>query len=98
MGTAPQAGVGKRAPSIRRPIRSNRAAARCELKDWRGAAADARRCTQLKPGWAKGWSRLGAAYYGLEQYTEVCRGGGLQGPPLSVLAWTCAVGWEGGTS
>ena len=30
-----------------------------------------RRCTELKSGWAKGWSRLGAAYFGLEQFSEV---------------------------
>lgn len=39
-----------------------------------GAARDARRCTELKPGWAKGWSRLGAAYYGLEQFSDVSKG------------------------
>lgn len=36
-----------------------------------GLGPACRRCTELKPGWAKGWSRLGAAYFGLEQFSEV---------------------------
>lgn len=55
---------------------SNRAAAHAGLKDHKAAARDARRATELKPGWAKAWSRLGAAYFGLEQFSEV---GGLCG-------------------
>lgn len=50
---------------------SNRAAAFTGLQDYGAAARDARRCTELKPHWAKGWSRLGAAYFGLEQFAEV---------------------------
>ncbi|PRW57006.1 hsp70-Hsp90 organizing 2 [Chlorella sorokiniana] len=49
---------------------SNRAAAHTGLKDYKAAVRDARRCTELKPGWAKGWSRLGAAYFGLDQFSE----------------------------
>ena len=50
---------------------SNRAAAHTGLKDYRAAARDAARCTQLRPQWAKGWSRLGAAHFGLEEFSEV---------------------------
>jgi Flp pilus assembly protein TadD len=50
---------------------SNRAAAFTGMKDYAAAVQDARRCTVLQPKWAKGWSRLGAAYYGLEQFSEV---------------------------
>ena len=55
---------------------SNRAAAQTGRKEYAAAARDAQRCTELKPGWAKGWSRLGAAHFGLEQYSEVRAGGG----------------------
>lgn len=50
---------------------SNRAAALTGKQDYAAAVHDARRCTELQPRWAKGWSRLGAAYFGLEQFSEV---------------------------
>jgi len=40
---------------------SNRSGANLKLLRTRDAVADAQRCTGLKPDWAKGWSRLGAA-------------------------------------
>jgi stress-induced-phosphoprotein 1 len=49
---------------------SNRAAALTSLKRYHEAAADARRVVQLKPRWAKGHSRLGAALLGAEQFAE----------------------------
>ena len=39
---------------------SNRCAAYQQLGRWREALDDAEATVQIKPGWAKGWSRLGA--------------------------------------
>ena len=63
---------------------SNRAAAHTGLKDYRAAARDAARCTQLRPQWAKGWSRLGAAHFGLEEFSEVRVGAAGRGIGLGV--------------
>lgn len=49
---------------------SNRSAAYAALERWNDAAADARRVVVLKPGWAKGWARLGAACMGLKLYGD----------------------------
>jgi len=48
---------------------SNRAAAKLALRDWAGAFADARQATVLKPDWAKGWARWGAAATGAGELT-----------------------------
>jgi len=40
---------------------SNRSGANLKLLRTRDAVSDAEQCTSLKPDWAKGWSRLGAA-------------------------------------
>jgi len=42
---------------------SNRSACRAQLKDVDGALSDARKCVELDSKWAKGYARLGAAYY-----------------------------------
>jgi stress-induced-phosphoprotein 1 len=47
---------------------SNRSAAYCSLKDYKSASADAEKTVQLKPDWAKGYSRKGAALYGMGDY------------------------------
>ena len=39
---------------------SNRCATFLQLGRWREALEDAEATVQIKPGWAKGWSRLGA--------------------------------------
>ncbi|WQF87000.1 Putative Heat shock chaperonin-binding, tetratricopeptide-like helical domain superfamily [Colletotrichum destructivum] len=44
---------------------SNRSAAYASKKDWQNALEDAKKTTELKPDWAKGWGRLGTAQYGL---------------------------------
>lgn len=49
---------------------SNRSAAKASLKDYTGALEDAKKCVELSPAWAKGYSRLGAAHHGLEQWDE----------------------------
>ena len=54
---------------------SNRSAAHASLGDWAAAKLDALRVTQLKPGWAKGHARLGAAYLGLQVLMCVFGGG-----------------------
>ena len=40
------------------------------LHDFKGAKEDAESCTALKPSWAKGWARLGAAQGRLGEITE----------------------------
>jgi tetratricopeptide (TPR) repeat protein len=47
-------------------LHSNRSGAYASLKDYGKAGADALRCTQLAPDWAKGWVRLGVAQLGLK--------------------------------
>lgn len=43
---------------------SNRSAAYASLKQWNEAVEDAKKTTELRPDWGKGWSRLGAAFQG----------------------------------
>eukprot|EP00878_Enallax_costatus_P022068 GHUV01023400.1.p1 GENE.GHUV01023400.1~~GHUV01023400.1.p1 ORF type:complete len:318 (+),score=111.77 GHUV01023400.1:746-1699(+) len=52
---------------------SNRSAAEASLKRYTKALKDARKCVELKPDWAKGYSRLGAAYYGLEDWDDAIK-------------------------
>ena len=40
------------------------------LGNFGAALADARKCVSLEPDWARGHSRLGAAHFGLGQWTE----------------------------
>ena len=49
---------------------SNRSACWCSLEKWPKALEDAKSAVKLKPGWAKGQSRLGQAYMGLKLYSE----------------------------
>lgn len=44
---------------------SNRSAAYASKKDYDSALKDAEKTTELKPDWAKGWGRKGAAMHGL---------------------------------
>ncbi|GKT64304.1 heat shock protein sti1 [Colletotrichum tofieldiae] len=44
---------------------SNRSAAYASKKDWQNALEDAKKTTEIKPDWPKGWGRLGTAHYGL---------------------------------
>lgn len=43
---------------------SNRSAAYASKKDWEHALEDATKTTEIKPDWAKGWGRKGAALHG----------------------------------
>ncbi|KAF4987770.1 hypothetical protein FDECE_15308 [Fusarium decemcellulare] len=43
---------------------SNRSAAYASKKDWPNALKDAEKTTEIKPDWAKGWGRKGAALHG----------------------------------
>lgn len=43
---------------------SNRSAAYASKKDYQNALADAEQVTTIKPDWAKGWGRKGAALHG----------------------------------
>lgn len=43
---------------------SNRSGAYASLKDFDHALEDANKVTEIKPDWAKGWGRKGAALHG----------------------------------
>lgn len=43
---------------------SNRSAAYASKRDYTNALKDAEKTTELKPDWAKGWGRKGAALHG----------------------------------
>lgn len=49
---------------------SNRSAAQASLQHYDKALEDAKQCVSLKPEWPKGYSRLGAAYHGLEMWGD----------------------------
>lgn len=49
---------------------SNRAAAYMSLKEYTKAIQDARRVIAIRPKWAKGHSRLAAAHFALQDYSE----------------------------
>ncbi|RID48621.1 hypothetical protein BRARA_I05125 [Brassica rapa] len=49
---------------------SNRSAAYASLRNYADALSDAIKTVDLKPDWAKGYSRLGAAHWGLKQFQE----------------------------
>lgn len=44
---------------------SNRSGAYASLKQWDKALEDAKKTTEIKPDWAKGWGRLGTAEHGV---------------------------------
>jgi tetratricopeptide (TPR) repeat protein len=52
---------------------SNRSACYASLKDWPAALKDAEQCVSLKDDWAKGYSRLGAAHMGLEDFEKAVK-------------------------
>jgi len=47
---------------------SNRSGAYAKLSNYKNALLDANKCIDLKPAWAKGHSRRGAAYQGLRSF------------------------------
>ena len=47
---------------------SNRSAANAGMAEYKSALLDANKCIDLKPEWAKGHSRRGAAYVGLKNW------------------------------
>lgn len=51
---------------------SNRAAAYQASKRYTEALQDARAAVRLKPGWVKGYQRLAAAAWALDDVSEVC--------------------------
>lgn len=53
-----------------RILLGHRSACRCALKSYTDALADAERCTELAPQWAKGFARRGAALHGLHRWSE----------------------------
>ncbi|TPX33118.1 hypothetical protein SmJEL517_g03939 [Synchytrium microbalum] len=52
---------------------SNRSAAYASLKNYQKALEDAEKTVALKPDWAKGYSRVGAAQYGLSKYGDAAK-------------------------
>jgi len=40
------------------------------LRDWEKALDDATKTTEIKPDWAKGWGRKGAALHGMGNLGE----------------------------
>ena len=50
---------------------SNRSAALMAVGRHQEALADGRKVVELKPSWVKGYARVGAAFFVLEQFTEV---------------------------
>ncbi len=52
---------------------SNRSATYLKLGQAQKAIDDAKSCTQIRPTWVKGYSRLGAAYFRLGKRTEATR-------------------------
>lgn len=51
---------------------SNRSGAYASLKNFDKALEDADKTTELKPDWAKGWGRKGAALHGTGDLGEIC--------------------------
>jgi len=51
---------------------SNRSAAYAALNDYDAALTDAEKTVAIKPDWVKGYSRKGAALYGLKRYDDAC--------------------------
>ena len=49
---------------------SNRSACYASLKRFDEALSDAKKCVEINPSWAKGYSRLGGAYFGQGQHQE----------------------------
>jgi stress-induced-phosphoprotein 1 len=49
---------------------SNRSGAYASLKDFSHALEDANKVTEIKPDWAKGWTRKGAALHGQGNLSE----------------------------
>lgn len=49
---------------------SNRSGSYASLKQYEKALEDANKCTELKPDWAKGWTRKGAAEHGVGNLLE----------------------------
>ncbi|EFN59285.1 hypothetical protein CHLNCDRAFT_14958, partial [Chlorella variabilis] len=49
---------------------SNRSAAYSSMSQYQQALGDAQKVVELKPDWPKGYSRLGAAHFGLRQWDE----------------------------
>ncbi|KAJ4896810.1 Hsp70-Hsp90 organizing protein 1 [Raphanus sativus] len=49
---------------------SNRSAAHASLRNYADALSDAEKTVVLKPDWAKGYGRLGAARFGLNRFEE----------------------------
>ncbi|KAL7620883.1 Hsp90 cochaperone [Parahypoxylon ruwenzoriense] len=45
-------------------LHSNRSAAYASKKDWANALEDAKKTTEIKPDWPRGWGRMGAALHG----------------------------------
>jgi tetratricopeptide (TPR) repeat protein len=70
---------------------SNRSAALLASQRHRDALTDGRKCVELRPGWAKGFARVGAALFALERYTEVLLPGCWQKTSGAIVAMQVAM-------
>ncbi|CAI5967006.1 unnamed protein product [Closterium sp. NIES-64] len=66
---------------------SNRSAAHAAMKNFQQALHDGRKALQLQPRWAKAYSRIAVAHYGMKQYVEAAAAyeKGLKCDPLSTM-------------
>ncbi|KAK3241402.1 hypothetical protein CYMTET_48830 [Cymbomonas tetramitiformis] len=51
----------------------NRSACYASLDKYKEASADALQCTTIAPGWAKGYFRLGLAYFKMKEYNKALK-------------------------
>jgi len=63
-GAAAKFGEAIAADPSNHVLYSNRSGAYARLKQWENALEDAKKTTELKPDWSKGWGRKGAAMHG----------------------------------
>lgn len=63
---------------------SNRSGAYASLKDFDHALEDANKVTEIKPDWAKGWGRKGAALHGTGDLGRLKR---LKSKVLALTFW-----------
>ena len=59
------------------------------MHDYTSALEDAEKCVALKPDWAKGYSRLGAAYFGLEEWEGAVNAYKQGEAPQPYSRWAC---------
>ena len=72
---------------------SNRSAAYASMSQYQQALGDAQKVVELKPDWPKGYSRLGAAQFGLRQWDEAVEAYTKGEQSCWVSCGSCSAGW-----